>query len=89
MTDTKTKQWFILANDWPPEPNKRYTFFNAHLDDYRIDTMEGIERNFKRFHQHHERAEGDEDNEAVQRLFKYYHRWTHWQEAPTPPQDDE
>lgn len=87
MTELKKKQWYLLETDWPPEADKRYTFFNAHLDDFRIDTLEGIERNFKRFHQHHALTDEDADNEAMQRLFKYYHRWTHWQEAPEPPRD--
>ena len=86
MTKTKENPWRLLEEEWPTDHEKKYTFWNENLQDYRIDTVEGIENNFKRFHQHFSYLQEQEaENEMIQHYLKYCHRWTHWQEVPEPP----
>lgn len=79
--------WKLLDDEWPSDPNKRYTFYNEHLDIYTIDTLDGISNDFKKYQQAfgHIMDKLDGSDHELRTWMVNRHSWTHYCECRPPP----
>lgn len=87
MTFLTNVVWRSLDEDWPTGPSDEcLMFYNAHLDIYAFDSLDGVEYLFK---QHQQELSELDDFEGYEDDLKDYlthrYRYTHWAPRPAPP----
>lgn len=81
--------WVSMEDEWPPDSDKRYLFYNKHIDFYSVDTMDGISRHEKRLRQEFQQviqyAMNNPEEDEMRHWILHRHAFTHWTLLKDPP----
>ena len=82
-------KWIEMDQEWPPDPEKVYLFYNRILDIYAVTTLNDIEKHFKIYrHELKDSMDVLDTADEVDRQVAFWisHRfdYTHWSELKPP-----
>jgi hypothetical protein len=78
--------WCELDHSLPEQADQRLLFYNKHLDIYVVNSMDGLELDFKRFrHSFAHIVDNCEEEEDLRTWVNQRYRFTHYHELPDGP----
>jgi hypothetical protein len=87
MTFLTNVIWRSLDEDWPADmpSDECLMFYNAHLNIYAFDSLDGIEMLFINHQQDLSDVDLENEHPDVSDYLINRYRYTHWAPRPAPP----